>query len=170
MSFFESKDTEAQRKRRLQDIENWLAFFKDAQEKCGISFNYLPGAAKTINRQYWWVLKEIVKPVLNKNEGHNNVDHHKIMSVFEVVIMQCDPIDLNDDKLKSNLTAKLAMFIARTIMISWAGRITNVIDLPSFEREHVTWLKRLNAEGRPYFSNAATWFLFEELCLAISQK
>jgi len=151
------------KEKRLLQVKEWLQFFSEGFFSAfNYKIEYCADAAEMINDCYWEIVEINIRPNLLKGKKAT-IDHHKIISVYEICVMHVKPI-LHDDEFEQiELNAKLAFYIAKTILIVWKKN-TSLPDLPIFEREHETWLKRLDVEGHPYFSNAATWCLYEELC------
>jgi hypothetical protein len=92
------------------------------------------------------------------------------MSVMEISIMYLLPFGTkSEEEENQTINSQFAMFVALNILGSWEpenSAFLITVD-PVFTREHLAWLEALNtAEGRPIFSNALTWYLFENLARA----
>lgn len=152
--------------KRLHEITEWLRYFQVAYlEQFEEELVFVENAAQSLNGCYWEVIEEYIRPYLKRTSSEDKIDHHKIISVMEVCVMHLLPINHPDEQSKEDLNSQLAIFIGKTILLSWNDEIKDIVDLPTFEREHLTWLKCVSIEGYPYFSNAATWCLFEQLCI-----
>ena len=159
----------AAKRQRESEIETWLSyceeFFLNAFK---IKISLQKDAAKYIGHHYWESMEEKVRPrIRSKNgEGPVVVDRHKICSLIEMVVMYVAPIEAPDP---DELNARLAFFVAINIIGNWqADKIHTLSVGEDFDREHLALLRNINrsSDGWPIFSNAATWYLFEQLCIA----
>ncbi len=158
---------------RIDDIRGWLTAFKGFchRREPEVPIKYQENSAEYINLVYWQTIKRSVRPMLAQLDG-DRVDHHKIASTLEFCVIFCEPIDPDDPYERRRLNALLASFIAKTVILSWQSTSLTLRDIscPKFEREHVAWLRVVDKEGFPIFSNAATWYLYEQLCLAKARE
>lgn len=164
----------AQREKRLNEIETWLGYFSELSAKhLGSSVRYIDDAAERINTCYWESLEDKVRPRIQPHRDAGGakvfVDRHKISSLLELSIAYLQPIEsINDlDTDVDEWNAKLAYYVALNIIGNWdAGKVSTLYVSESFDREHQTWLRYLHkTRDFPIFSNAATWYLFEQYCL-----
>lgn len=156
----------------VDELEDWLRSFAEQHQKQANQVSYKKHSAKLLDQFYGNTINKKIKPLLVDN-ACKNVDRHKIVSTFELCIMGFLPIKHEKRSVRLDLNAQLAMFIAKTIIVSWhspADFRKEVLECPTFDREHLTWLKIASIEHFPIFSNSAVWFLYEELILERNKK
>ncbi len=155
--------------KRENDLHFWISQYVDFYNKTYTNFTmYIkPNTEKEINQIYWDFIETKVRPFLEKKHTMPVVDRHKIISVMELCIMYYLPLWINDidncgQQARKRECAKLGLAIGKNIIKSWNNDITST-SFPVFEREHITLLMGVNFEHFPVFSNAATWYLYEQL-------
>lgn len=161
--------TEAQRSKRLDEIETWLAYFSRlSRELLSQHVTYKHNIAQCINDTYWESIESRVRPkMLRVSNNKVVIDRHKIASLTELCVCFLQPIEGAGDKEAClDLNARLAYFMALNIIGNWnAEKVRTLFVSDTFEREHITWLKYVNQDKDfPVFSNAATWYLVELYC------
>ncbi len=151
---------------RLLDLVFWFeAFQANYSEEFHQPLGFIEDSARIINEYYWELMESNVRPYLRKHLPESRIDRHKIISGMEMSIMFGLPVVMEDQDERLDVNSRLALFVAKQILISFnRGRI-DATGPENFNREHRTWLQMVSAEGYPIFSNAATWYLFELLCL-----
>ncbi len=175
----EFSSPEAKHKRK-QEFQDWLDLYCEFYlEVKGIALVHEDNAAGVINALYWDTLDGNIRRNMEPghgDNGHTTIDRHKIISLTEICIAHCQPFKLDDISEQRILNAEFAYFVARTILVSWwkdgdEHEITTTVMGESFDQEHVTWLANLmHGERLPVFSNAATWYLYEQLCFERSAR
>ena len=171
--------SQAAKEQRLAQTETWLRQCQEIfAELFSVAIKFKDTSAREINHYYWETLEEKVRPrIKSKNDSALVVvNRHKICSLIEMVIMYVQPIEtvdgivISSDKL-DGLHARVAFFTAQNIIGNWQSEKVKTLNVgEEFHREHLALLANINqfSESWPIFSNAATWHLFEELCLARS--
>ena len=161
----------AKKKKRLRDFENWLEQFKKyIEEKASLKIRYIDNAAEFLNNIYWDLLQDAVRKKI-KNHSLRNIDHHKMIATTEMVIMAYPDdnsvIIRRGARKRRQLLAMLSLFIGKVILVQWNEEITSITQLKdlNFEREHLSWLENMNTGSYLIFSNASSWYLFEQLCI-----
>lgn len=98
--------------------------------------------------------------------------------------MKILPIEHPDREERAFLNALFASFVVTTVFgafcphlrefmnVSALKEFQNVSALKEFQRQHMIWLMNLNtsSENLPYFSNAATHYLFEITMIKMAEK
>lgn len=157
-----AEDSTQKISKKEEDFSFWFNAFKETYLiNYGIELFYLENAVSDVNSYYWELISEKVRPY---SRSPFTIDRHKMMSTTEMAVMFVLPIRHKDQYTKLKLNASLAMFCAKQILLTFLDGRINVTGPESFNREHHAWLQVVSREGYPIFSNAATWFLFEELC------
>lgn len=168
---------------RLRDIDSWIASFTEYY--CDYNapmrgdeapLTWREDAAKIINATYWDIVRSDIRPKMRRKEnGQARIDHHKIISVTEIVIMMVLPIEHPDRKERAFLNALFATFVANIVFGSFCPHLREFMNesaLNDFQREHMTWLMNLhtNNESLPFFSNASTHYLLEMTMIKMAEK
>ncbi|MDP2794798.1 MAG: hypothetical protein Q8O25_12115 [Sulfurisoma sp.] len=162
---------EDQKHRRLDEITTWFSRFAEyCLEEGGIGIGFKAGIQSLINSAYWEQMDEVVRPkiISGTPNGEARADRHKIASLMELMIVHAQPVTYGNPEIAEDLNVRLAFYVATNIIGNWnSEKCENLYVSESFDREHRTWLRRVNtkAEGMPVFSNAATWYLVELLYL-----
>lgn len=161
---------------RAGDVQKWLEEFQEVFPEAIIAteMDTIPTAV-FIEHLYREKLEGSIRPRMKPGDDgeQHRIDRHKIASLYELVVANVSPvIDLAQDTGKSveDLNADLAYFVAQVVIESFANVKGQQIELnvpASFEREHKSLLKLCNVQVTDgmVFSNAATWYLVEELSL-----
>jgi len=156
----------------LAEIKSWLRAFSEWYEKTvGKPICLTDKAAENLNETYWNTVEGHVRPYLSKQSADwaGLIDHHKIASTMELCVLHTETIHHDSLERMLELNAELAMFIAKSIIMGWNLPVrfsAAAAQCGNFDREHLAWLKSVDAEEYPIFSNAATWFLYERMLLA----
>lgn len=173
--------TQVAKEQRLAQTAQWLKYCQEIfLEFFGMNIEFKESSAIEINHHYWETLEDQVRPRIKSKSGDGVVvvNRHKICSLLELVIMYVEPIEfvdkktLTQEKLNS-LHARIAYFIAQNIIANWQHEKLDTLNVgDEFRREHLALLENIQSysEDWPIFSNAATWHLFEELCIARSNS
>lgn len=126
-----------------------------------------------INSTYWETIEEHIRPRMISNGTKRIIDRHKIASTLELCVCCIAPLEHDDKETKNDINARLAFYIGLNIIGNWSpDKITTLFVSDQFHREHMAWLREVNANRRELsiFSNAATWYLVELLCIERSSK
>lgn len=157
---------------RRDTIQDWIDFFTqafhdDIAQHAGLDphLTWRDDAVVRLSATYWDVVRSEIRPKLLRKEGgrQGRIDHHKICSVMEIIIMCVLPIEHPDRKQRKFLNALFAWFAAIAILEAWKPQLRDFPIPPEFEREHMYWLVNLatTRECCPYFANSAAWYFFE---------
>lgn len=159
-----------QKQKRLVELSEWLGMFAEESEaEFGTRICIDPAKVSLLNTVYWETIEAQVRPRMAPHEGSDErvIDRHKIASAMELSICAVLPLDAATDEEKIELNARLAFYVGLSIIGNWnPDNITTLFVSSSFNREHLAWLREVNA-SRDFqiFSNAATWYLVEQYCL-----
>lgn len=160
---------------RSHDVQTWIDHFKHLYPEAEFYeyINTIP-LAQYIDHMYHERLEETVRPRMkpHKDGTEIRVDRHKIASLYELVIADTRPIKgpYDDENGPSNtLNSVFAYFVAQLVLAAFNK--AKGIDLDyfvslSFDREHMSLLEICAISEGMVFSNAASWYLIEEFCLA----
>jgi len=157
--------------KRKEDICFWIESYEAYYKKLhgNDSVFVKPNTEVKINDAYWELIDKKVKPVLEKKSPEIKIDRHKIISATEYCIMDHLPLFFTDDGKKSSIeNAKLALYISKCILRSWNDGLKDV-NLLKFDEEHIVFLANVELKHFPVFSNAATWYLYEQLMIEKSK-
>lgn len=161
---------EEQKLKRLAEISEWLGMFAEQYEIAfGTHIEIRPESVSLLNSTYWENIEANVRPRMAPHEGSDErvIDRHKIASAMELCICAVLPLDAATAEERISLNAELAFYVGLSIIGNWnPDKITTLSVSDSFNREHLAWLREVNAtRDFQIFSNAATWYLFEQYCL-----
>lgn len=164
---------------RSGDFAYWIEFFSAIYPEISrelhkpLSLEWIDNAANILNATYWDVVNTDIRPKLKVRVPGKKprIDHHKIMSVIEIIVMNIQPIAHDDEEDRLFLNALFALYIAKNIMMAFIPDTSKTPDLEmldDFDQAHTAWLMSLAIKERnPYFSNSATWYCYELFCLAL---
>ena len=175
----EPPDSRADAKaKRLTEIKTWLASFERVNND--VKCEYIEDAAVKINEYYWLTVARNIKPKMRRGlqKGHH-IDRHKIISATEMTIMEILPAKINSivpgratlshgasQNICRKTNAYLALHIGQSILFQWLKKSDESLDFEKikdepFEKEHLVLLANASNEGFPIFSNASTWYMYE---------
>lgn len=165
----------SQKEKRRNEIIKWFDDFKAyCLEEGGLATDYDPIVVDQLNQNYWEEMCESVRARIVSTSGKPvRADRHKIASLLELLIVYYQPFRHDDPACQNDLNARAGFFVATNIIGNWGKVSTDDLFVSeSFDREHRTWLMQLNhhSEGKPIFSNAATWYMVEKLFIERSGR
>lgn len=166
--------TPQEREKRLKELSTYIREFQ--AEARGAEHKDLPlrdDCIEVIKTLYYRYADELLKPAIDSHR----IQHFKIASTTELIILIARPIKLEDPEREKYFNARLALYIALRFVIEWnnelpAAKCYQVIasddNLKSVLEEHFKWLYLLNPNYyNPIFFESHTWRLF---FLLLSEK
>ena len=86
---------EERRKKREGDIEEWILKFSFIhREHFGHAPKFIDNAVSLLNKDYWIIIDEYIRPFLDKSEGNEHrINFFNIISCTELTIMYRLPVD-----------------------------------------------------------------------------
>jgi len=168
--------TPQDRHKRMQEITTYLADFRGqvlkVEEKTII---FRDDSVEIIHALYYRYAEELVRNAIESRK----IQHFKIASTTEMVILLASPIVMDDPKLTKYYNARLALYTALRFLIEWNKRdldleccfrvIGEDEETGTFLDEHFKWLYLLDPNYyNPLFFDAQIWRLFLYLLKAKS--
>lgn len=161
--------------KRRQELEIWIKMFIDRLNEVNgdLEIRYPESIAyDELSAVYWEIMNESIRPRIRSRKAGVEVvvDHHKIASLTELLMVHYRPLDNVglDVELQNSLNARLAFFVAENIIAGWNPEVVGKLHVSdSFREEHLAWLRSCSFAGQSasVFSNAATWYLVEKIYL-----
>jgi len=168
--------TPQDRQKRHKEITTYLNdFLVQVQSVEDKSLVFRENSVDVVHSLYYRYAEELIRTAIESRK----IQHFKIASTTEMVILLASPIIMDDPKLAKYYNARLALYTALRFLIEWNRKELNLEhcfrvinedkEVGIFLDEHFKWLFLLDPNYyNPLFFDAQIWRLFLYLLKAKS--